>query len=231
VKIRKALTMAIDRQAIIDNVSKGNQKPAFAFVSPGTQTKDGKDFRDAVPTYFKEDVTAAKQLLTDGLKELKMTALPKITLTFNTSAGHQKIAEAIQEMWKKNLGVDVQIENVESKVWLARMHALDYQIMRTGWIGDYLDPMTFIDMFVTGGGNNETGYTNPEYDKLVKAAKAEQDPLKREQEMRDAEKILMNDMPIMPIYYYTKVNAFKPSLQGYYSPANRDPIFRYVTIK
>jgi oligopeptide transport system substrate-binding protein len=111
------------------------------------------------------------------------------------------------------------------------MHALDYQIMRTGWIGDYLDPMTFIDMFITGGGNNETGYSNPAYDKLVTAAKAEQDPLKREQEMRDAEKILMDDMPIMPIYYYTNVNAFKPNLQGYYSPANRNPIFRYVTIK
>ncbi|MDB5052694.1 MAG: oppA [Bacilli bacterium] len=233
VKIRKAFTMSIDRQAIIDNVTKANQKPAFAFVSPGTQAQDGKnkDFRDATPTFFKEDAAQAKQLLADGLKDLGLTAFPKVTLTFNTNANHQKIAEAIQEMWKKNLGVEVQIENVESKVWLARMTKLDYQIMRTGWVGDYLDAMTFIDMFVTDGGNNQTGYSNPEYDKLVKAAKAESDAAKRDQQMHDAEKILMNDMPIMPIYYYVNADAYKPSLQGYYTPANRYPQFRYITVK
>jgi oligopeptide transport system substrate-binding protein len=229
--IRKALAMSIDRQAIIDNITKGGQKPAYAVVSPGSQDSTGKDFRDGVPAFFKEDAAQAKQLLEQGMKELNLTSLPKITLTYNTSAGHQKIAEAIQEMWKKNLGIDVQLENVEGKVWLSRMHALDYQIMRFGWVGDYLDPMTYIDMFVTNGGNNETGWSNPKYDELVAAAKKELDPKKRDQEMRDAEKILMDEMPIMPSYFYTNADAYKPELQGYYTPANEYPIFRYVTTK
>lgn len=231
-KIRQALAMSIDRQAIIDNITKGEQKPAFGFVSGGiVQASDKKDFREVGGAFFKEDLAQAKTLLADGLKELNMTALPPITLTYNTNAGHQKIATAIQEMWKKNLGFEVKIENVESKVWLSRQHALDYQIMRAGWVGDYLDPMTFIDMFVTGGDNNETGYTNPKYDELVKAAKTEQDVKKREQLLHDAEKLLMADLPIMPIYYYTSVNAAKKDITGYYVPANRNTIFRYVTSK
>jgi len=231
VNIRKAFAMAIDRQAIIDNITRAGQKPAFAFVSPGIDDADKNDFRSVVPTFFKEDAAEAKALLAQGMKELNLTALPKITLTYNTNAGHQKIAEAIQEMWKKNLGVEVTIENVESGVWLSRMSALDYQIMRAGWVGDYLDPMTFMDMFVTNGGNNNTGWSNAKYDELIKAAKSEMDPKKRDQEFRDAEKILMEELPIMPIYFYTNADAYKPELSGYYNNAIEYPTFRYVTTK
>ncbi|MFC0216237.1 peptide ABC transporter substrate-binding protein [Paenibacillus chartarius] len=233
VKIRKALAMAIDRQAIIDTITKGGQKPAFAIVGPGIAAQDGKnkEFRDETPAYFKEDIAEAQKLLKEGLAELGMTSMPKVTITFNTNAGHQKIAQAIQEMWKKNLGFESTIENVESKVWLARQSALDFQIMRAGWVGDYLDPMTYIDMWVTGGTNNNTGYSNPEYDKLVAASKVEKDMAKRDQILHDAEKILINDMPFMPIYFYTNADASKKELEGIYVPANRYPQFRYVTVK
>lgn len=233
VKVRKALTMAIQRQPIIDNITKTNQAPAFAFVSPGI-IMAGKDFRTgdaATATYFKEDVAEAKKLLDEGLKELGLTAFPKTELTYNTNEGHKKIAEAIQEMWKKNLGIDVTLANVESKVWLDKQSKLDYQIMRTGWIGDYLDPMTYIDMFVTGGGNNNTGWSNKQYDELVAAAKKEQDETKRIKQFRDAEKILMDEMPILPIYFYTSANAIKKDITGIYTPANREMNFRYAVTK
>ncbi|MFC4767777.1 peptide ABC transporter substrate-binding protein [Effusibacillus consociatus] len=232
VKVRKAFAMAIDRKAIIDNVTKAGQKPAYAFVSPGIKAPDGKDFREAGGNaFFKEDANEAKKLLEEGLKELGMSSMPKITLTYNTNEGHKKIAEAIQEMWKKNLGVEVELQNAEWKVYLDKVHKLDYQVARAGWIGDYLDPITFIDMFVTKGDNNETGWSNPKYDELVVASKKEQDQKKRDQMLHDAEKILMDEMPIMPIYFYTHNNAYKPELQGYYQPANREPVFRYATIK
>ncbi|WP_052339150.1 peptide ABC transporter substrate-binding protein [Gorillibacterium massiliense] len=233
-KIRKALAMSINRQAIIDNITKANQTPAYALTGPGIlMGEDGHDYRLNAPTvaYFKEDIDEAKKLLADGLKEEGMSAWPKVTLTYNTSEGHKKIAEAIQEMWKKNLGIDVTLENVEGKVWLDRQSKLDYQIMRTGWIGDYLDPMTYIDMFVTGGGNNNTGWSNKEYDKLVDAARVEADQTKREKDFHDAEKILMDEMPIMPIYFYTTADAQKPEVQGVFVPANRNAIFRHVTLK
>lgn len=231
VKVRKALAMAIQRQPIIDNITKTGQLPAFAFVSPGI-IMAGKDFRTgdaATQAYYKEDVAEAKKLLEEGLKELGMTSFPKTELTYNTNEGHKKIAEAIQEMWKKNLNIDVELANVESKVWLDKQSKLDYQIMRTGWVGDYLDPMTYIDMFVTGGGNNNTGWSNKQYDELVAAAKKEQNEAKRIQQFRDAEKILMDEMPIMPIYFYTSANAIKKEIQGVYSPANREMNFRYAT--
>ncbi|WP_166243799.1 peptide ABC transporter substrate-binding protein [Paenibacillus turpanensis] len=229
-KVRKALAMAIERQPIIDNILKTGQKPAFAFVSPGIQM-GGKDFRDGEPGYFKEDMAEAKKLLEEGLSELNLTSMPKFTVSYNTNEGHKKIAEAIQEMWKKNLGVEATLENIEWKVYLDKVQKLDYQIARAGWIGDYLDPMTYIDMFVTGGTNNETGWSNAKYDELVAAAKKEQKEDVRIQLFRDAEKILMDEMPIIPIYFYTSANAYKTNLEGYYSPANREPIFRYVTSK
>lgn len=231
VKIRKAFAMAIDRKAIIDNVTKAGQTPAFAFVSPGIKTSDGKDFREiGGNAYFKEDATEAKKLLQEGLQELGLTSLSKITLSYNTSEGHKKIAEAIQQMWKQNLGVEVELQNSEWKVYLDKVGKLDYQIARAGWIGDYLDPMTFVDMFVTNGGNNQTGWTNAQYDKLVEDSKKEKDAKKREQMLADAEKILMNEMPIMPIYFYTKATAFKPEVKGYYTPGNRETNFRYATV-
>lgn len=233
VKVRKALTMAIQRQPIIDNITKTGQTPAFAFVSPGI-IMAGKDFRTgdaATQTYFKEDVAEAKKLLDEGLKELGLTSFPKTELTYNTSESHKKIAEAIQEMWKKNLGVEVTLANVESKVWTDKQSKLDYQVIRTGWIGDYLDPMTYIDMFVTGGGNNNTGWSNKQYDELVAAAKKEQNEAKRIQQFRDAEKILMDEMPIMPIYFYTSANAIKKDITGVYTPANREMNFRYAVTK
>jgi oligopeptide transport system substrate-binding protein len=209
-KIRQAFSMAIDRQALIDNVTLGEQKPAYGFVPFGIKGID-KDFREEYKDdYFTEDLEKAKQLLAEGMKEKKYTKLPAIQLIHNESEGHKKIATAIADMWKKNLGVEVTIQSQEFGVFLTNRTNLDYQVARAGWGADYNDPMTYMDMWITGGGNNDVGFANPEYDGLINKAKASTDPKERMDAMAAAEKILIDNMTLMPIYYYTAIWMQKP---------------------
>lgn len=214
-KIRKALAMAINRQALIDNVVQGGQFPAFGFVPPGIAGADG-EFRTAVKdSYFTEDLEQAKTLLAEGLKEEGMDKLPTFSLTYNTSEGHKKIALAIADMWKNNLGIDVQTVNQEWAVFIENRQNLNYQVARAGWTADYNDPMTFLDMWVTGGGNNDTGYANPEYDKLIAEAKATSDLKVRQDKFAAAEKLLIEqDTVLIPLYYYTNNSLTKEYLKG-----------------
>ncbi|WP_054941762.1 peptide ABC transporter substrate-binding protein [Paenibacillus ihuae] len=214
VKIRKALAMAIERQPIIDNITLGGQLPAFGFVPPGIQSNE-QEFRTAVADsqYFSEDLTEAKKLLDEGLKEEGLDKL-QFTITYNTSEGHQKIAVAIADQWKKALGVEVKLENKEWGVFIEDRHNLNYQVARAGWSADYNDPMTYLDMWVTGGGNNDSGYSNADYDKLIQEAKSSADNALRQEKFVAAEKILMDDMVVIPIYYYTNNSLTKEYLKG-----------------
>ncbi|MBW4080094.1 peptide ABC transporter substrate-binding protein [Paenibacillus sp. S150] len=214
VKIRKALAMAIERQPIIDNITLGGQLPAFGFVPPGIQSNE-QEFRTQVADsqYFGEDIAAAKTLLEEGLKEEGLDKL-SFTLSYNTSEGHQKIAVAIADQWKKALGVEVKLENKEWGVFLEDKQNLNYQVARAGWSADYNDPMTYLDMWVTGGGNNDIGYSNPEYDKLIQEAKTSSDNALRQEKFAAAEKLMMDDMILIPIYYYTNNSLTKEYLKG-----------------
>jgi len=229
VKVRKALSMAIDRKSIVENVAQGGQRPAFAFVPPGIPDVKG-DFQENTGALFKEDVAEAKKLLAEGLAEEGMDKL-SFTITYNTSEGHKKIAEAVQEMWRKNLGAEVKLENMEFQVLIDRQHKLDYDVSRSGWIGDYIDPMTFLDMFLSEGTQNDTGWKNADFDKLIKEAQASMDQKLRMKNMHEAEKIFIGDMPVMPIYFYTSPYTQKPYLKDVYKPANRYPQFHYAYIK
>lgn len=214
VKVRKALAMAIDREAIVESVTMAGEVPSFGFVPPGI-IGEKEDYRTEVKDdFFTENVDEAKKLLAEGLAELKLTKFPKVTLTFNTSDGHKKIAEAIVEMWRQNLGIEVGIENQEFSVLLKNRTAMNYQISRAGWGADYNDPMTYLDMFVTNGGQNNTGFASAEYDALIKKANASGDQKERVEAMTKAEKILMDYMPIMPIYYYSNVYMLKPGFKN-----------------
>ncbi|MED4782477.1 peptide ABC transporter substrate-binding protein [Brevibacillus choshinensis] len=197
VKIRKAFTYAIDRQALIDNVLQTGQIPATGAVPPSMAlNKDG---------YFKDkDLDTAKKLLEEGMKEEGLTKMPTVTLSYNTSEGHKKIAEAIQDQWKKQLGVDVKIENKEWKVYLEDLHQGNFQIGRMGWLGDFNDPINFLELYKDKkGGNNDTNWENPKYKELLNQSALEKDPEKRKAILAQAEQILMDEMPIMPIYFYT----------------------------
>lgn len=230
VKVRKALSLAINRKDLVENVTKAGEIPATTFVPKGIVDTAGAEFKNK--DYYKAegDVTEAKKLLADaGFADGK--GFPKLEILYNTGQGHQNIAQAIQDMYKKNLGIDVTLRNVERKVQLDNLSKKDYVISRTGWIADYNDPMTFLDMFVTGGGNNNPGYENPEYDKLITAAKAETDSTKRTKLMHDAEDMLMNDMPLIPLYYYTNVMAVKSNIKGIEKSPLGFVFFRNTTVQ
>ncbi|MDO7905420.1 peptide ABC transporter substrate-binding protein [Paenibacillus sp. JX-17] len=214
-KIRKAFAMSIERQPIVDKVTQGGQLPAFGFVPPGIKGESDEFRTEHKDDFFKEDVTEAKKLLEEGMKEEGYTTLPQVTLLYNSSESHKKIALAVADMWKRNLGVDVKTQNQEWGVFLENRNQGNYQVSRAGWSADYNDPMTFMDMWTTGNGNNDSGYANPEYDKLIKDAASTEDAKKRMEDFAAAEKMLVqDDMVIAPIYYYTNVSMTKPNVKG-----------------
>lgn len=214
VKVRKALTLAIDRKAITQNVTKAGEVPAASFVPKGIpEGTSGKDF--ASKEYFKPggDVAQAKKLLAEaGYPDGK--GFPSMVYLYNTNEGHQNIAQAIQEMWRKNLNINVELQNQEWKVFQKTRTSKNYLIARGGWIADYTDPMTFLDLFTSKSGNNDPGYKNPKYDAAIDAAKKETNSTKRMTIMHQAEDMLMADMPVDPIYYYTNVVCIKNYVKG-----------------
>ncbi|MFC4184270.1 peptide ABC transporter substrate-binding protein [Saccharococcus thermophilus] len=212
VNIRKALAYAINRKAIVENIAKGEQIPAMAAVPPTMFPENKKG-------YFKDnDVEKAKEYLKKGLQELGLKDvkdLPPITLSYNTDDLHAKIAQAIQDMWKKNLGIEVKLDNSEWAVYIDKLHSGDYQIGRMGWLGDFNDPINFLELFRDKkGGNNDTNWENPKYKQLLIDSQKETDPEKRKEMLKQAEAILMDEMPVAPIYFYTNTWVQKDNLKG-----------------
>ncbi|GGG85116.1 peptide ABC transporter substrate-binding protein [Paenibacillus radicis (ex Gao et al. 2016)] len=213
-KIRQALSMAISRQDITDKIALGGEKPAFGFVPPGIKGEK-EDFRAEVSdAYFTEDIEAAKKLLAEGLQELGLSKMPTVKLAYNTNDKHQKIAEAIAAMWKTNLGVDTSIENQEWGVFIDNRNRLNYEVARGGNGADYNDPMTFIDLYTSKSGNNNTGFASKEYDDMVKKAYATDNQKERMQAMARAEQILIESRAVAPLFYYSSVYMIKPGYEG-----------------
>lgn len=229
VKVRKALAMTIDRKVITENVAQGGQVPAYSVVPTGIPEGSG-DFAENTGELFKEDIEEAKKLLAEGLAEEGMTEVPQFTILYNTLDAHKKIAEAIQEMWRKNLDVNVTLENVEFQVKLDREKAGDFEISRAGWVGDYVDPMTFLELWVADGAYNDANWSNADYDKYIQDGRTNMDEAKRMESMHKAEEVLIEEMPIMPIYFYSKPYALKEYVTGVYAPSNRYPQFIYADV-
>ena len=207
-RVRRALAMTIKRRQLTKFVLKGGQRPAYCFTPPNTggYTAD---------TAFEENDAAARKLLAEaGFPGGK--GFPHLELLYNTSEQHRILAEAIQQMWKTALGIEVRLVNQEWKVYLDTVRRGDYQIARASWIGDYNDPNTFLDMWVSGGGNNRTGWSNAAYDRCIEEAAAERDPAKRFAIFRRAENILLDEMPIAPIYFYVRTMLISPVVKGWY---------------
>lgn len=212
-KVRKALNLAIDRKSIVDNITKGEQIPATAFVPKGIEMEDGGDFssKDYFPA--EGNVDQAKQLLAEaGYPDGQ--GFPSIVLLFNPESGHGDVAQAVQDMWKTNLGIDVQLQSQEWKVFQQTRNNKQFEIARDGWVADYSDPMTFLDMLEKKSGQNNSGYANDNYDALVDAAKVETDKATRLDLLHQAEDQLMEDMPVLPIYYYTQPIGVNKNIKG-----------------
>jgi oligopeptide transport system substrate-binding protein len=229
VRVRQALSMAVDRQSLIDNVLKANQEPAQWFCRPGlVGCPNIEKYPDLGVKY---DPAKAKEILQGYLDEKKTTAdALDITLMFNTNSGHQMIAEAVQQMWKDNLGLNVKLVNQEWKVFLKTTKGKDTpQIFRMGWNLDYPDANNFNREAVASGGSanpvDASGkpaggfmWKDDKYEKLVSDAAKEMDPEKRIDLYAQAEQVLVWDDAVMiPLYWYTRVATTKPYVTRTYS--------------
>lgn len=202
-KIRRALTMGVDAQAFIDNIKMNGSTVATSFTPPtGVAGLENVNFPDEVGTLIDRDFVAAKALLEEGLAEEGLTLETfKPSIICDDTDQAQKYAAFFQNQWEVNLGLEVTVNAMPFKSRIDAMQNANFDIVLAGWAPDYNDPNTFLDLFVTGNGNNHTGYSNPEYDALIAAAAAETDPEARMQILIDAEVLLMEDMPIGPIYF------------------------------
>lgn len=220
-KIRTALTWAIDRDMYADIVyGKGTGTvAATGFVPNGTKDSAGGEFRKTTGEVLtKHTAEEAKKLLEEGMKEAGLTAADlKFQFMTDDSDVARKASEFIQEQWRSKLGVEIQIDAQPFKLRLQREQKKDFQIGSSLWGADYNDPMTFLDLFVTNGDFNQVSYSNKEYDSLITAAKNEADVKKRAQLLGDAEKLLMKDMPVGPLFFRSKAVAMKPYVKNFVS--------------
>ncbi|MFT6286949.1 MAG: oligopeptide transport system substrate-binding protein [Alcanivorax sp.] len=211
VRVRKALSLSIDRQKLNDTVLQKSNVPAYSITPPGTLGYEP-------PKLFDFDPEQARQLLADAGYP-NGEGWPGLEVKYNTSESHRKIVVALQQMWKDELNIKITISNLEWKVYLDSVTQMDFDVARRGWIGDYIDPNNFLDLFLTDGGNNNTGFSDPRYDEMIlKRAPEAATAQERFAIFREAETMLMEQMPILPIYTYTSKHLIHHTVKGL--PAN-----------
>ncbi|MBV9391862.1 MAG: peptide ABC transporter substrate-binding protein [Verrucomicrobia bacterium] len=221
-RVRLALNLAVDREAIVKDITRGNQLAATGFTPamPGYSAFDKIRF----------DPERARQLLAEaGYPNGR--GFPKFNILINTQEAHRTIAEAIQQMWSEELNIQVGIENEEWKVYLDTLNKINYSVARSAWIGDYVDPSTFLNMWTTGNGNNNTNWGNPKYDQLIALAEKTADPAARLKTLREAEEILLTDLPIVLVYWYTHVYQLEPSVLNWNSLILDNHNYKFIDLK
>ncbi len=208
---RRALNLAIDRVAIARDLLKGSRDP-WGGIAPG-----------GYPGYV-----GARQVTYDPVRARECMAragfpggrgFPRIAILFNTSEDHRRIAEAIQAMWKRELGIDVELSSQEWGSYLQATTTLHYDVARRSWIGDYLDPNSFLQLLVGGDGNNRTGWADARYDALLRRAAHTLDPVQRFATLAEAESLALDQSVYLPIYHYSTTELVKPWVQGIYQTA------------
>jgi oligopeptide transport system substrate-binding protein len=222
-QVRKAFSLAVDRSVITDHVLRGGQKPATWFCPPvaGYEPIKGLPYnRDLA-----RETLAAAGYGADN-------PFPKVELLFNTSEAHKMVAETISQQLGDNLNVEISLRNTEWKIYLELMDNLEYDIIRSGWIGDYGDPNTFFDMWVTGGGNNRAGWSHARYDELVRQSQLEPDHDKRLELFAQMEKILVEEeFPIMPIYIYVNQGLLSEQVLGWHKNVRDLHPWKFISLE
>lgn len=231
-RVRQAFTLAVDRTFIVDKVTQAGQVPANGFVPAGVYDaagSTGDDFRTVGGAYYsiEGDADYSYEANCEKARELLADAgypngegFPVVEYLYNTSDAHKAVAEALQNMWETELGVKVTLNNQEWAVFLQTRKDGNYSIARNGWIADYNDPMSFLDMWLTGGGNNDAQYANADYDAKIQEAKNTTDPAARMQLVHEAENIIMGqDWALNPLYFYTQKYMLSDRVGGmFYTP-------------
>jgi oligopeptide transport system substrate-binding protein len=208
-RVRRALSMAIDRQQITKVATGAGEIPARSLVPP------------YLPEYQQQKCEAyspirARALLAEaGYPDGR--GFPKLEIHYNTDQQHQAIAELVRKQWQRELGINVSLRNEEWGSYLDTQQQMNYTVSRRAWVGDYFDPNTFLNMYITEGDNNKTGFSDAQYDRLIEEAGRELDPAKRMQQLQRAERILMDEMPIIPLWFYASRNMVRPQVRGFYN--------------
>lgn len=208
-RVRQALSMALDREEITRVALGAGERPALSLVPP------------SMPNYTQQptaprDPERARELLAEaGYPGGR--GFPRLEIHYNTDQAHQAIAELVRKQWQRELGINVSLRNEEWASFQDNQQQLNFMISRRAWVGDYLDPNTYLDLYVTDGENNNTGFSNAEYDRLVAEAGQEVDERKRIELLEQAERILMDELPIIPVYYYVSRNLVRPQVRNFYN--------------
>lgn len=209
-KIRRAFAYALNRHDLAEHVLQGSQTPAMGFVPPSISNN---------PPFFKDhDLTAARLLFKQYLKENNETLsdIPTITILYPNGERSHKIAQVVQQQWKDAFGLEPQLQSVESKVFFSQLKSHDYQLAIGSWYADFLDPISYLEIFKSkDNGTNNTQWENKRYTDLLNAS-ATADPLKRKEILLSAEKLLMDEMPIIPLFFNSYNYLQRPKVTGVY---------------
>ncbi|MBK8091791.1 MAG: peptide ABC transporter substrate-binding protein [Verrucomicrobiaceae bacterium] len=206
-RVRRALALAIDRESIVKNVLRCGQQPATGLTPPGTL----KEYPPVQAMRF--DPAEARRLLAEaGYPDGK--GFPPFEILINTSESHRMLAETVQAMWKQHLKIPAGVLNQDWGVYLESQRSLKFDVCRAGWVGDYLDPSTFLALWQTGDGNNNTGWSSPKYDALIKQSFIEGDPARRLAILREAETLMLDEAPILPVYWYVRPHLMRPEVRN-----------------
>lgn len=211
-KIRKAFALAIDRKLIVEQIVGSGEQPAYAFVAPSVPG----NFRQEGGNYIKDgQYEEARLLLAEGMKEEGWSQLPPVTLMYsNATDKNKKIVEAVQEMIRKYLGVEIQLQAKEKKVYYADQENIRFSMSTSSFLADYNDAYNYLESFQTGHPMNRTNWSNEQYDQLLQKAAGTSDPELRDHYLHQAEEILFEEMPFFPLYYYNTAFIEQPGIEG-----------------
>jgi ABC-type oligopeptide transport system substrate-binding subunit len=212
-ELRRALSIAIDRHALTENVTGRGETPAWSWVPPGVDNYAERQLPYASMSDEERKAAARRAYRQAGYSDHNPL---KVEIRYNTSDTHQRMALAIQSMWREVLGVETTLVNEEFQVLLSNMRAKEVtQVFRSSWLGDYNDANTFLQVMLSDAPSNMTGYSNEEFDSLVQRAAEQTEPERRRTYMEQAEAILLADHPVIPIYFYVSKHLVSPQVEGW----------------
>jgi len=222
-RVRQALSLAIDRKLLVERVTQGGQTPAGGMIPIAFKGIE------VIPAPRSDPAHARKLLAEAGYPGGK--GFPPAEILMNTSDAHLKIAQAIQAMWKEALGIEITITNQEWKVYVDSLRAKNFDIARSGWIAPYMDPVAMLEGMSSGAPNNDSSYSNPQFDALLARSRRTGDLAERYRILEQADRLVARDMPVIPIYWYSNSYLMDPRVKGWLPQPRDDHPWKFVSLK